>query len=386
MTTLAKPALQETIPFNAPYVTGNEFVYMPQAINNKQTAGDGPFSKKCKQWLEETLGVPSALMVNSCTSALEIASLLLELDPGDEVIMTPYTFVTTANAVVKAGGVPVFVDIRPDTLNIDETKIEAAITPRTKAIMVVHYAAIACDMTAIMAIAKKHHLIVIEDAAHCINASYFGQELGTIGHLATYSFHETKNLTCGEGGALIVNNKRFLARAEIIRHSGTNRAQFFRGQVNKYSWVDIGSAYMMSDLNAAYLWAQMEQMPQIMDRRRQIWKRYQDAFLGGEMQEIFRRPVVPQGCEHNGHLYYLLLPSSEKRDDVLSKLREQDIHAVFHYVPLHSSEGGKKFARSHGDLAVTNDLPYRLIRLPFFYSMTNRQQDRVIEAVYQAAR
>ncbi|MBN2644221.1 MAG: dTDP-4-amino-4,6-dideoxygalactose transaminase [Desulfuromonadaceae bacterium] len=377
------PIVQEVIPFNVPYTTGLEFVYMPQAVTNKHTAGDGPFSFQCKGWIEKSTGVLHTLMVNSCTSALEIAALLLELKPGDEVIMTPYTYVATANAVVKAGGVPVFVDIRPDTLNIDEGKIEEAINERTKAILVVHYSAVACEMDTIVSIAQKHNLVLIEDAAHCIFSSYKGVELGTIGQLSTFSFHETKNLCCGEGGALNVNLEKYYRRAEIIRHGGTNRARFIRGEVDKYTWVDVGSAYMMSDLNAAYLWGQFCRADQILHARTRLWQRYHQNLQEGEDQGLFRRPVVPTECIHNGHLYYLLFHSREERDFVIRYMSERGIHPVSHYMPLHDSEGGRKFGKTCGVLQNASDLPHRLLRLPLFVSMADRQQDRVVEILYE---
>ena len=374
------PVDNTTIPFNMPYISGREFVYMPQAIDNRHTAGDGSFSERCKQWLAHKMQQEHVLMVNSCTSALEIAALLC-IKPGDEVIMTPFTYVSTANAVVRAGGVPVFVDIRPDTLNIDEALIEAAITPRTRAIMVVHYAAIACEMRIIMEVANRYNLPVIEDAAHCIDARYHGQELGTIGAFGTFSFHETKNFSCGEGGALVVSSPDYFPRAEIIRHTGTNRSQFFRKEVSKYSWVDIGSAYMMSDLNAAYLLAQFESASQILQKRRALWQRYHAALEDAEVKGLLRRPIVPDYCEHNGHLYYILLPSTAVRDACIQYLRERNIYSVFHYVPLHQSEAAERYARSHAQLPVAGDLPYRLTRLPFCTGMQESEQARVIDAL-----
>ncbi len=377
-------SLLEVIPFNIPYSTGREFGYMSQTIANKHTAGDGPFAKKCQQWLETSIGVSRSLMVNSCTSALEIASLLLELEPGDEVITTPFTYVATSNAIVKAGGVPVFVDIRADTLNIDEEKIEEAISKKTKAIVVVHYSGVGCEMEQISEIAEKYNLIVIEDAAHCIFSTYKGKELGTLGDISTFSFHETKNLCCGEGGALNINSVDFYRRAEIIRHGGTNRAQFMRGEVGKYTWVDIGSAYMMSDLNAAYLWGQFCQADKILSTRVGLWQNYHSYLKEGEEQEFFRRPVVPLDCLHNGHLYYLIFNSRAERDSVSRYMEERHIHPVSHYMPLHDSIGGRKFGKVSGKMRNASDLPHRLLRLPLFVGLSDLQQQKVVETLYQA--
>jgi dTDP-4-amino-4,6-dideoxygalactose transaminase len=363
------------LPFNRPHMTGRELSYIAQAHANGHLAGDGAFTKKCNAWLEKNTGTPRALLTQSCTAALDMAAILCDLNPGDEVIMPSFTFVSTANAFVLRGAVPVFVDVRPDTLNIDETKIEAAITPRTKAIVPVHYAGVSCEMDAIMDIAGKHKMLVIEDAAQGVTARYRGRALGTIGHMGTLSFHETKNVISGEGGALLVNDRRFLARAEIIREKGTNRCQFFRGEVDKYTWVDIGSSYLPSELIAAFLWAQFEEAEGITQRRIALWKAYHAAFREAEAAGRVRRPIIPAQCEHNAHMYYLLLPSAEKRTAFIEQLKREDIHCVFHYVPLHSSPAGKCFARHHGDMAVTDSLADRLVRLPLWLGIEESQHD-----------
>ncbi len=371
------------IPFNKPHMTGRELWYIAQAHTNGHLAGDGMFTKKCHAWLEARTGTRKALLTHSCTAALEMAAILADIQPGDEVIMPSYTFVSTANAFVLRGGVPVFVDIRPDTLNIDETKIEAAITPRTKAIAPVHYAGVACEMDAIMDIAQRHNLLVIEDAAQAVMSTYKGKTLGTIGHLGAYSFHETKNIISGEGGALLVNEERFAERAEIIREKGTNRSQFFRGQVDKYTWVDVGSSYLPGEVIAAFLWAQMEEAESITRNRLDIWHRYHQAFAGLEETGKLRRPIIPDGSQHNAHMYYILLESLEKRTEVIAHLKEKNVNAVFHYVPLHSSPAGKKYARSNGELRHTNNLSDRLLRLPLWVDMDDAQ-DKVIAELHNA--
>jgi dTDP-4-amino-4,6-dideoxygalactose transaminase len=365
------------IPFNKPYMTGRELWYIAQAHTNGHLAGDGMFTKKCHAWLEARTGTLKALLTHSCTAALDMAAMLADIQPGDEVIMPSYTFVSTANAFVLRGGIPVFVDIRPDTLNIDETLIEAAITPRTKAIVPVHYAGVACEMDAIMSIAQRHKLLVIEDAAQAVMSTYKGKPLGTIGHLGAYSFHETKNIISGEGGALLVNDGRFAERAEIIREKGTNRSQFFRGQIDKYSWVDIGSSYLPGEVIAAFLWAQMEEAQSITRNRLDIWHRYHEALAPLEEAGKLRRPIIPEGCQHNAHMYYILLESLKKRTEVIAQLKEQGVHAVFHYVPLHSSPAGKKYGRASGELRHTCDLADRLLRLPLWVDM-DEAQDRVV--------
>ncbi len=371
------------IPFNKPYMTGRELWYIAQAHTNGHLAGDGMFTKKCHAWLEENTGAHKALLTHSCTASLDMAAMLANIQPGDEVIMPSYTFVSTANAFVLRGGVPVFVDIRPDTLNIDEKLIEAAITPRTKAIVPVHYAGVACEMDTIMDIAQRRKLLVIEDAAQAVMSNYKGKPLGTIGHLGAYSFHETKNIISGEGGALLVNDDRFTERAEIIREKGTNRSQFFRGQIDKYTWVDIGSSYLPGEVIAAFLWAQMEEAQNITQRRLDIWQRYHAALAPLEVAGKLRRPIIPQGCQHNAHMYYILLESLEKRTEAIARLKEQNILAVFHYVPLHSSPAGKKYGRASGELRHTDDLSDRLLRLPLWVGM-DEAQERVIAQLQKA--
>lgn len=358
-----------SVPFNKPYMTGRELWYIAQAHTNGHLAGDGVFTKRCHAWLEARTGTHKALLTHSCTAALEMAAILANFQPGDEVIMPSYTFVSTANAFVLRGGVPVFVDIRADTLNIDETTIEAAITPRTKAIVPVHYAGVACEMDTIMDIARRHNLLVIEDAAQGVMATYKGKSLGAIGHLGTYSFHETKNIISGEGGALLVNDDLFTEQAEIIREKGTNRSQFFRGSLDKYTWVDIGSSYLPSDVIAAFLWAQMEDAEAITQRRLTLWSRYHQALAPLEAAGKIRRPVIPESCQHNAHMYYILLPSLEQRTGVIKALREREILAVFHYVPLHSAPAGQKLGRISGSMHNTDTLSDRLLRLPLWLGM-----------------
>ncbi|MEO8342494.1 MAG: dTDP-4-amino-4,6-dideoxygalactose transaminase [Gallionella sp.] len=365
------------IPFNKPYMTGRELWYIAQAHTNGHLAGDGMFTKKCHAWLEARTGAHKALLTHSCTASLDMAAMLANIEPGDEVIMPSYTFVSTANAFVLRGGIPVFVDIRPDTLNIDETLIEAAITPRTKAIAPVHYAGVACEMDTIMSIAARHKLLVIEDAAQAVMSTYKGKPLGAIGHLGAYSFHETKNIISGEGGALLVNDERFSERAEIIREKGTNRSQFFRGQIDKYTWVDTGSSYLPGEVIAAFLWAQMEEAESITQKRLDIWHLYHQALAPLEDAGKLRRPIIPAGCQHNAHMYYILLESLEKRTEVIAKLKQQGVNPVFHYVPLHSSPAGKKYGRTNGDLSHTDNLSDRLLRLPLWVGM-DEAQDKVI--------
>lgn len=372
------------IPFNKPYMTGKELLYINQAHDNGHLAGDGDFTKKCHAWLEQRIGCQKALLTHSCTAALEMAAILANIQPGDEVIMPSYTFVSTANAFVLRGGVPVFVDIRADTLNIDESKIEAAITPRTKAIVPVHYAGVGCEMDAIMAIAERYNLIVIEDAAQGVMSSYKGQPLGSIGHMGAVSFHETKNIISGEGGALLINDSRFAERAEIIREKGTNRCQFFRGQVDKYTWVDIGSSYLPSELVAAFLWAQMQEAEEITHRRLAIWDAYHEAFSEIELKGLVRCPVIPDSCQHNAHMYYLLLPDLARRGKFIADLRQAGISAVFHYVPLHSSPEGRRQSRMPSDIMdVTQNASDRLVRLPLWLGI-EREQEKVIQTVINA--
>jgi len=362
------------IPFNKPYLTGKELHFVAEANARGQLAGDGYFTKRCSNWLEQRTGCQKALLTHSCTAALEMAAILTDIQPGDEVIMPSYTFVSTANAFVLRGGVPVFVDIRPDTLNIDETLIEAAITAKTKAIVPVHYAGVACEMDTIMEIARRYGLLVIEDAAQGVMATYKGRSLGAIGHLGCYSFHETKNIISGEGGALLINDPALVERAEIIREKGTNRSRFFRGQVDKYSWVDIGSSYLPGEIIAAFLWAQMQEAEHITARRLAIWKSYHAAFEAQEYSGSIRRPLSPVGCSHNAHMYYLLLREQEYRSDFISAMNKQDIKCVFHYVPLHSAPQGLVCGRAHGELPITSDIADRLVRLPLWIGLEENVQ------------
>jgi len=366
------------IPFNKPYMTGRELDYIAEAHANGHLSGDGPFTKRCNAWLETTTGTRRALLTHSCTAALEMSALLLDLEPGDEVIMPSFTFVSTANAFVLRGAVPVFVDIRADTLNIDEKIIEAAITPKTRAICVVHYAGVGCEMDAILAIAAQHRIAVVEDAAQGILSTYRGKPLGAIGALGALSFHETKNIIAGEGGALLVNDERFVERAEIIREKGTNRAQFFRGQVDKYTWVDVGSSYLPSEILAAFLAAQIEDAERITAERLAIWERYHTALAPYEARGLLRRPIVPAHCRHNAHMYYVLLADLATRTRFIEALRGAGIHPVFHYVPLHSAPAGRRYGRTSGDLAVTDRVSDSLVRLPLW--LPDLDQARVIEA------
>ncbi len=367
------------IPFNRPFMTGKELPLISQAHANGHLSGDGPFTKKCHEWLRRRTGAASALLTHSCTAALEMAALLLDLKPGDEVIMPSFTFVSTANAFALRGAVPVFVDVRSDTLNIDEVLIEAAITPRTRAICVVHYAGVACEMDVITDIALRHGLHVVEDAAQGIMSSYKGRPLGTIGALGAFSFHETKNVISGEGGALLCRDALFGERAEIIREKGTNRSRFFRGQVDKYTWVDVGSSYLPGEMIAAFLSAQLDDAVQITERRLAIWHRYHAWAAAHEADGTLRRPVIPSECVHNAHMYYLLLPSLEARSQFIANMKERGVQTVFHYIPLHSSPAGEQFGRASGSLDVTNDISNRLVRLPLWLGL-EPQMDDVLEA------
>lgn len=367
------------IPFNKPYMTGKELWYISEAHHRGQLAGDGAFTKRCHAWLESQTGCSKALLTHSCTAALEMAALLADLQPGDEVIMPSYTFVSTANAFALRGAVPVFVDIREDTLNLDETLLEAAITPKTRAIVPVHYAGVGCEMDTICAIASQHKLLVIEDAAQGVMATYKSRPLGSIGDLGCFSFHETKNIIAGEGGALLVNRPELAGRAEIIREKGTNRSQFFRGEVDKYTWVDLGSSYLPGEVIAAFLAAQMEEALTITGQRLRIWNAYHQAFARLEARGCLRRPIIPAHCAHNGHMYYLLLESNAQRTRLIAALKEQGVHAVFHYVPLHTSPAGRKYARPSGSLRLTENLSERLLRLPLWPGMD--QVDRIADVV-----
>jgi len=373
-----------TIPFNRPYMTGKELWYVAQAHAKGHLAGDGTFTRQCNAWLERRTGARAALLTHSCTAALEMAAILAGIGPGDEIIMPSFTFVSTANAFVLRGGVPVFVDIRPDTLNIDESLIEAAITSRTKAIVPVHYAGVGCNMDVIMQIAAEHNLLVIEDAAQGMMSSYKGRPLGSIGHLGALSFHETKNVISGEGGAMLVNDARFVERAEIIREKGTNRSQFFRGQVDKYTWVDIGSSYLPGEIIAAFLWAQMEEADSMTRRRLDLWTHYHQWFLSIESAGKLRRPIVPNDCIHNAHMYYLLLPGLSKRTELIARLNERGIQAVFHYIPLHSAPMGRRVGRAVGNMSNTDAVSDALVRLPIWLGLED-QQAYVIQEVIAAA-
>jgi dTDP-4-amino-4,6-dideoxygalactose transaminase len=373
----------EFLPFNRAHVAGRELEYMEQAVCNGHISGNGPFTKRCNEWLERVTGCTKALLTNSGTGALEMAAMLAEIKPRDEVIMPSFTFVSTANAFVLRGAVPVFVEIRGETLNLDDRAIEAAITRRTKAIVPIHYGGVACEMDAIMAIADAYGLIVIEDAAHALMARYRDRPLGTIGDLGAISFHETKPLTSGEGGALLIDDPRWVGRAEIIREKGANRDQFLRGEVDKYTWWDIGSSYSPSDLTAAFLLAQLEKAEDITAERVQIWRRYHQGFRELEAQGLVRRPVVPPYCVHNGHLYYLLLSGAAERDGLIEYLASRGVNAVFHYVPLHSSPAGRKYGRAAGPLPLTERASDALVRLPLWVGMRDAQVDRVIEEVHR---
>ena len=367
------------ISFNRPYMTGRELHYISQAHARGHLAGDGPLTHQCHAWLEAKTGAPKALLTHSCTAALEMTALLMDLQPGDEIIMPSYTFVSTANAFVLRGAVPVFVDVRPDTFNLDEKRIEDAITPRTRGIAPVHYAGVGCEMNTIMSIAKKHDLVVVEDAAQGVMASYQGRALGSIGHLGAYSFHETKNVISGEGGALIVNDPAYVERAEIIREKGTDRSRFYRGQVDKYTWRSAGSSFLPSELTAAFLWAQLEEAEQLTQRRMALWNRYSALLAPLEGEGLLRRPIIPADCQHNAHMYQILVAEGTDRQGVLQDLKAAGIGAVFHYVPLHSSPAGLEFGRAHGDLSVTNDIASRLIRLPLWLGLAEDDQVYVAE-------
>jgi len=369
------------IPFNRPFIAGRELYYIAQAVTGGHLAGDGRYTKLCHRWIEERLGVKKALLTHSCTAALEMCALLANIQPGDEVIMPSFTFVSTANAFALRGARIRFVDIRLDTLNIDEKQIEAAISDRTKAIVVMHYAGVACEMDAIMEIARRRRLLVVEDAAQGMMATYKGRQLGTIGELGTYSFHETKNFISGEGGALAINDERFIERAEIIREKGTNRSKFFRGQVDKYTWVDIGSSYLPSEIVAAFLYAQLEEAESINRKRADIYRYYANALMPLKEDGQVRLPYCPPECTHNSHLFYLIMPTETARDGLIQHLKECNILTVFHYVPLHTSPMGLKMGYSGGELPVTEDLSERLVRLPFYFGLTREEQDRVIDGV-----
>ncbi|WP_417513666.1 dTDP-4-amino-4,6-dideoxygalactose transaminase [Marinobacter sp.] len=372
------------IPFNIPPVTGAEERYITQALKSNKLSGDGPFGKKCQKWFESNLPANKTLLTPSCTAALELAAVLIDIQPGDEVIMPSYTFVSTANAFVLRGAKIVFVDIRPDTMNIDETLIEAAITPKTRAVVPVHYAGVACEMDTIMDIAGRHNLYVVEDAAQGMMSSYKGRALGTVGHLGAISFHETKNYTSGgEGGLLIINDERFAERAEVIREKGTNRSQFFRGMVDKYQWVDIGSSYLPSELQAAYLWAQLEHANEINESRLSAWQHYWQQLQPWAEEARIQLATIPEGCTHNAHMFYLKTSGLDERTALLEHLKSRDILAVFHYVPLHSAKAGAAFGRFHGEDRFTTNESERLVRLPMWFGIDEAKQRRTVDAIFE---
>lgn len=370
------------IPFNIPPYTGNEIKFITEAVNNHKICGDGLFTKKCNEWLEDRFNAQKVLLTTSGTTALEMATLLCDLKEGDEVILPSFTFSSTATSVVLTGATLVFVDIRPDTMNIDESKIEAAITPNTKAIIAVHYAGVACEMDTIMAIAKRHGLLVIEDAAQAVMSTYKGKALGTIGDFGCYSFHETKNYSMGEGGALVINNPEYNEKAEILREKGTNRAKFFRGQVDKYTWVDYGSSYLPSDMNAAYLWAQLEEADIINNDRIDSWNTYYSALEKLQTEGCIELPVIPEECSHNAHMFYVKLKNLEQRTRFIKHLRDNDILSSFHYVPLHSAPAGIKFGRFEGRDEYTTSESNKLTRLPMYYGLTEEEQRKIIDCIY----
>lgn len=369
------------ISFNVPPYTGKEMEYIKQAVENQKICGDGPFTKKCNEWIEKKTGTTKCLLTPSCTQATELAALLADIKEGDEVIMPAYTFVSTADAFVLRGAKPVFVDIRPDTMNIDETKIEAAITDRTRAIVPVHYAGVACEMDTIMDIANRHHLFVIEDAAQGIMASYKGKALGAIGDFGCYSFHETKNLSMGEGGAILIKDAKYIEDAEIIREKGTNRSKYFRGQIDKYTWVNYGSSYLPSDMNAAYLWAQLELAQKITDVRLARWNQYNELLQPLKQRGILELPTVPEGCIHNAHMYYIKTKNIEERTRLIDFLKENGILAVFHYIPLHTAPAGIRFGEFRGEDVYTTKESERLLRLPMFYTLTEAEVEYIVGKV-----
>lgn len=373
----------ETIPFCRPYLTGRELDYIRDAADSGHLAGNGRFTRKCQDWLQEHLGAPKVLLTHSCTAALEMIALLLELTPGDEIIMPSFTFVSTANAFVLRGAVPVFVDVRPDTLNLDERLVEAAIGPRTRAIVAVHYGGVGCDMDALLAVAKRHGLAVVEDAAQALLSSYRGRPLGSIGGLSAVSFHETKNVVCGEGGALVINDQRHAERAEILWEKGTNRTKFARGEIDKYTWVDVGSSYLPGELTAAFLWAQLEGAADTTDGRIALWERYRRACVPLEKFGV-ELPVIPEGCVHNGHVFRLILPRGVDRREVLADLNARGVNAVFHYVPLHSAPAGRRLGRTASSMTVTDELSARLIRLPLWVGMADDVPEHVVSLLADA--
>lgn len=369
------------IPFNIPPFTGKEMDYIRQAVENQKICGDGPYTKKCSEWIEQKTGTAKCLLTTSCTHATELAALLADVKEGDEVIMPAYTFVSTADAFVLRGAKPVFVDIRPDTMNIDEKLIEDAVTSRTRAIVPVHYAGVACEMDTIMDIAKRHNLLVIEDAAQGIMSTYKGQALGAIGDFGCYSFHETKNYSMGEGGALLIKDPKYVEEAEIIREKGTNRSKFYRGQIDKYTWVNYGSSYLPSDMNAAYLWAQLEMAEQINEKRLSIWNQYLELLTPLKEQGYIELPTIPEGCVHNAHMFYIKAKDLEERTRLIDFLKKNEIWSVFHYIPLHTAPAGLKFGEFHGEDKYTTKESERLCRLPLFYSLELEQIDYIVSKV-----
>lgn len=369
------------INFNVPPFTGKEMDYIKECVENQKICGDGAYTKKCNEWLEKKTGSTKCLLTTSCTHATELAALLAEIQPGDEVIMPAYTFVSTADAFVLRGAVPVFVDIRPDTMNIDENLIEAAITDKTKAIVPVHYAGVSCEMDKIMEIARKYNLVVIEDAAQGIMSTYKGKALGTIGDFGCFSFHETKNYSMGEGGALLIRDEKYIEDAEIIREKGTNRSKFYRGQIDKYTWVNFGSSYLPSDMNAAYLYAQLEMAEEINDARLACWNRYYEKLKPLAEAGKIELPVVPEGCVHNAHMFYIKAKDIEERSELIAYLKSKNVMSVFHYIPLHTAPAGQKYARFHGEDKYTTRESERLTRLPMYYGLTLEQVDYICEQV-----
>jgi len=369
------------IPFNKPFIIGKELEYIADAVQSGHLSGDGKYTKKCSRWMEERFNAQKVLLTHSCTGALEIAAILANICPGDEVILPSYTFVSTVNAFVLRGAVPVWCEIREDTLNIDETKIEALITTKTKAIVPVHYAGVGCEMDAIMNIAKRHSLLVIEDAAQAVCSTYKGKFLGTIGHLGCFSFHETKNIISGEGGALVINNPDIIERSEIIREKGTNRSNFFRGLVDKYTWVDYGSSFLPSELVTAFLFAQLEESDVINRKRLSIWNHYYEGLKELADCGKLRLPVIPSCCEHNAHMFYIILPSVEQRDSLMNSLRENGVHTVFHYIPLHTAPMGQVVQPEIPKLIITDDLASRLLRLPMYFELSEKEQNKIINEI-----
>ncbi|HHE46918.1 MAG TPA: dTDP-4-amino-4,6-dideoxygalactose transaminase [Bacteroidetes bacterium] len=376
------PDTPANIPFNRPFIVGKELFYISQAVLGGHLAGDGQFSRKCQEWMEQRFGAGKVLLTTSCTSAMDMCAILADVKPGDEVIMPSYTFVSTANAFVLRGARIRFVDIRPDTLNIDENLIEGAVNERTRVIMPMHYAGVGCEMDRILEVARRHNLLVIEDAAQGVNATYKDRYLGTIGDLGAYSFHETKNFISGEGGAIIINDERFIERAEVIREKGTDRSRFFRGEIDKYTWIDIGSSYLPSEIVAAFLFAQLEEADAITRKRWTIHDFYHERFTPLQDRGLVRLPSPPPECRHNAHMYYLILPDAESRSGLIRHLKAKNIHAVFHYIPLHTSPMGRQMGYTEGNLPITEDLSARLLRLPCYYELTREDQERVVREVY----